>query len=208
LKIHTVEFIATLVDPRAPFPDDLPQVAFMGRSNVGKSSLINTLLGRTRKKIAHVSATPGKTQGLNFYRVNDAFFLVDLPGFGFARAPTAVREGWVSLIRGYLSRPDGPRAVTFLLDVRRTPSAEDMQMLEDLSQRGIPTLIVVTKVDKLTHSAKGREIPRLAERLGLPIDQILPFSSHTGEGRTELLEALESILTPHPVGEEGEPVEP
>jgi len=194
MKIGAVEYAGTLVDPKAPFPGDLPQVAFAGRSNVGKSSLINVLLRRTQKKLAHVSSTPGKTQALNFYRVNDAFFLVDLPGFGFAQAPAAVREGWKSLIEGYMGRPDGPRAVVFLLDIRRNPSEEDVQMLAYLAQVGTPTLVVLTKVDKLTWSRRSRDIPAMVEKLGLDPDQVLPFSSKTGEGRDELLAALESLL--------------
>jgi GTP-binding protein len=194
MKIGAVEYAGTLVDPKAPFPGDLPQVAFAGRSNVGKSSLINVLLRRTQKKLAHVSSTPGKTQALNFYRVNDAFFLVDLPGFGFAQAPAAVREGWKSLIEGYMGRPDGPRAVVFLLDIRRNPSEEDVQMLAYLAQVGTPTLVVLTKVDKLTWSRRSRDIPAMVEKLGLDPDQVLPFSSKTGEGRDDLLTAIESLL--------------
>jgi GTP-binding protein len=194
MKIGAVEYAGTLVDPKAPFPGDLPQVAFAGRSNVGKSSLINVLLRRTQKKLAHVSSTPGKTQALNFYRVNDAFFLVDLPGFGFAQAPASVREGWKSLIEGYMGRPDGPRAVVFLLDIRRNPSEEDVQMLAYLAQVGVPTLVVLTKVDKLTWSRRSRDIPAMVEKLGLDPDQVLPFSSKTGEGREELLTAIEALL--------------
>jgi GTP-binding protein len=194
LRVGSVEFAGTLVDPLAPFPGDLPQVAFAGRSNVGKSSLINTLLRRTRKKIAHVSSSPGKTQALNFYRVNDDFFLVDLPGYGFARVPPEVREGWKALVEGYLSRPDGPRAVVLLLDARRTPSTEDLRMLEYLAAMGTPTLVVVTKVDKLTRSRRARDLPALVERLGLDPEQVLAFSSKTGEGREELLDAMEQVL--------------
>jgi GTP-binding protein len=194
MKIGAVEYAGTLVDPQAPFPGDLPQVAFAGRSNVGKSSLINTLLRRTRKKLAHVSATPGKTQALNFYRVNDAFFLVDLPGFGFAKAPAEVRDGWKALIEGYLARPDGPRAVVLLLDIRRNPSLEDVEMLARLSELGTPTLVVLTKVDKLTWSRRSRDIPAMVEKLGLDPDQVLPFSSKTGEGRGELLAAVNALL--------------
>lgn len=194
MKIGAVEYAGTLVDPKAPFPGDLPQVAFAGRSNVGKSSLINTLLRRTRKKLAHVSATPGKTQALNFYRVNDAFFLVDLPGFGFAKAPAGVRDGWKALIDGYLARPDGPRAVVLLLDIRRNPSSEDVEMLARLSELGTPTLVVLTKVDKLTWSRRSRDIPAMVEKLGLDPEQVLAFSSKTGEGRDELLAAVNALL--------------
>ncbi len=119
--IRSVEFAGSVASPKNPLPGDLPQVAFSGRSNVGKSSLINVLLGRTRKKVAHVSSTPGKTQMLNFYRVNDRFFLVDLPGFGYAKAPGPVRESWKRLVEWYLSRPDGVCGVVHLVDGRHRP---------------------------------------------------------------------------------------
>jgi GTP-binding protein len=194
LKIDRVEYAGTLVDPLAPLPEALPQVAFSGRSNVGKSSLINTLLRRTRKKLAHVSSTPGKTQALNFFRVNERFFLVDLPGFGFAQVPAAVREGWQELIEGYLARDDGPLGAVHLVDIRRDPTATDLQMLEYLASIELPTLVVFTKVDKLTHSERTRKVGSLATGLQLELEQVIPFSSKTGEGREELLEALDVLL--------------
>ncbi len=194
MKIHTVEYIGTLVDPAAPFPDALPQVAFAGRSNVGKSSLINTILNRTRKKIAHVSATPGKTQALNFFRVNEEFLLVDLPGFGFAKVPMEVKGGWKALVEGYLARPDGPKAVVHLLDVRRDPTPEDVQMLEYLAQLGVPALLVLTKVDKFSKSRKLERVRELVKEFGLDPEQVVPFSSKTGEGRELLLGALSDLL--------------
>ncbi|TVP58640.1 MAG: YihA family ribosome biogenesis GTP-binding protein [Gemmatimonadales bacterium] len=194
MKIHTVEYVGTLVDPSAPFPDALPQVAFAGRSNVGKSSLINTILNRTRKKIAHVSATPGKTQALNFFRVNDEFLLVDLPGFGFAKVPMEVKGGWKALVEGYLARPDGPKAVVHLLDVRRDPTPEDVQMLEYLAKLGVPALLVLTKVDKFSKSRKINRVRELVKEFGLDPEQVVPFSSKTGEGRELLLGALSDLL--------------
>ncbi len=194
MKIHTVEYVGTLVDPAAPFPDALPQVAFAGRSNVGKSSLINTILNRTRKKIAHVSATPGKTQALNFFRVNEEFLLVDLPGFGFAKVPMEVKGGWKALVEGYLARPDGPKAVVHLLDVRRDPTPEDVQMLEYLAQLGVPALLVLTKVDKFSKSRKLERVRELVKEFGLDPEQVVPFSSKTGEGRELLLGALSDLL--------------
>lgn len=194
MKIRSVEFAGTVVNPAADLPDDLPQVAFSGRSNVGKSSLINTILGRTRKHVARVSATPGKTQALNFFRVNDTFFLVDLPGFGFAKVPTSVKDGWKELVEGYLGRPDGALAVVHLMDVRRDPRDSDLQMLEYLAGMGKPALVVLTKVDKLNRSQRGRRIGSIIEELGLAEDQVVPFSSKTGEGREVLLEALAALL--------------
>lgn len=206
MKIERVEYAGTLVDPDAPLPEPLPQVAFSGRSNVGKSSLINTLLRRTRKKLAHVSARPGKTQALNFFRVNERFFLVDLPGFGFADVPLSVKEGWQALIEGYLAREDGPRGAVHLVDIRRDPMPTDLQMLEYLATIGLPTLVVLTKADKLTHSRRLQQVKALAEGLHLDMEQVILFSSKTGEGREELLEALAALLDAEPRG--GEPVQP
>jgi GTP-binding protein len=194
MKIRSVEYAGTLVKPQADFPGDLPQVAFAGRSNVGKSSLINVLLERSKKKVAHVSSTPGKTQGLNFYRGNDEFFLVDLPGFGFAQVPESVREGWKDLIEGYLSRPDGPRAVVHLVDIRRDPVQSDLKMLDFLSGIGMPTLVAFTKLDKLTRSRGLDRVAKLTEKLELDSDQVVPFSSKTGQGREALLGAVASLL--------------
>ncbi len=194
MKITRVEFAGSVADPTAPLPGTLPQVAFCGRSNVGKSSLINVLLQRTRKKLAHVSARPGKTQLLNFYRVNDRFFLVDLPGFGFAKAPKEVREGWGRMVKGYLSRPDGPRGTVHLLDIRHDPTDGDREMLATLADLGLPVLVVLTKVDKLTRTHRQRRTEAIVRSLGLDPEQVVPFSSLTGEGREELLEAVEGLL--------------
>ena len=204
MKIRSVEYVGTVVDPKAPFPANLPQVAFSGRSNVGKSSLINTLLGRTKSKVARVSATPGKTQALNFYRVNDTFLLVDLPGFGFAKAPTKLRQAWKPLIEGYLARSDGPRAVVHLVDVRREPTDHDLQMLDYLSGLGIPTLVGITKVDKLTRERRGKVVPALTKALALDPAQVVPVSSKTGEGKDDLLGAIERIVEGAGAREAGE----
>ncbi len=194
LVVREVSFVTSVVDPGAELPPGLPQVAFVGRSNVGKSSLINTILGRTRKKIAHVSGRPGKTQALNFFRVNDDFFLVDLPGYGFAEVPESIRSGWKGLVEGYLRRPDGPSAVIQLLDVRRKPSSEDLEMLDFLAGLGIPALVAITKVDKLTHSKKAPQVEEVRKAAGLDPDQVVPFSSMTGEGKEALLAALAALL--------------
>lgn len=194
MKIRTVEYAGSVASPDGPLPGELPQVAFSGRSNVGKSSLINVLLRRTRRKIAHVSGTPGKTRMLNFYRVNERFFLVDLPGFGFARVPKAVQRSWRALIEGYLARKSDLRGVVHLVDCRRPPTDTDLQMLDYLSELGLPTLVVLTKIDKLTRTERVRSVAAATETLGVDPDQIVPFSSKTGEGREELLDALDSLL--------------
>jgi len=195
MKIRTVEYAGTIVKPDAERPGPLPQIAFSGRSNVGKSSLINVLLQRTRKKIARVSATPGKTQAINFYDVNEEFYLVDLPGFGYAQVPKKMRDAWQHLIEGYLGGEEGPIGVVHLVDCRRPPTDLDLQMLDYLAGVGLPALIVLTKMDKLK-SGRARDvaIETAAHDLGVDAEQLLPFSSKTGEGRDGLLGALGELL--------------
>lgn len=195
MKIGSVEFAGTVVAPDAPLPDRLPQVAFSGRSNVGKSSLINTLLQRTRRKIAHVSSTPGKTRGLNFYRVNDRFLLVDLPGYGYAEVPESVRAAWTELIEWYLAEPGRVQGVVHLVDARHAPTPHDRHMVGYLAEMALPTLVVLTKMDKLKRSQREGSVARARESLGLDDQQVLPFSSKTGEGREELLDALDELVS-------------
>jgi len=200
VKVRTVEFAGSLFDAGAPVPGDLPQVAFSGRSNVGKSSLINVLLRRTRKKLAHVSGTPGKTRSLNFYLVNDRFFLVDLPGFGFARASSRVRQSWKTLVEEYLVGEPKLRGVVHLVDARHDPTITDLEMVEFLAARGLPTLVVLTKMDKLKRMARERTVTTAVERLNIDEDQVLSCSSKTGEGREELLTALDNLLGMDEIG--------
>lgn len=194
MKIRSVEFVGSVAEPDAPPPGGLPQVAFSGRSNVGKSSLINTLLRRTRSKVARVSSQPGKTQTLNFFRINDRFLLVDLPGYGFAKVPDHVQQRWKRLVEGYLSRREGITGVVHLVDVRHDPSPLDRQMLDYLSALQIPTLVVITKIDKLGRGRRKEQIDSIRDTLALDPEQVLPFSAKTGEGRDDLLEAIEHLV--------------
>ncbi len=196
MKIRHAEYAGTVAQPDGPRPEgDLPQIAFSGRSNVGKSSLINVILNRTRHKIAKVSGKPGKTQAINFYRVNtDEFFLVDLPGFGYAEVPKAMRDQWKGLIEGYLASPNGPVGVVHLVDCRRPPTQLDLEMLDYLASIKLPVLIVLTKMDKLKASARRKSIEKAVADLGITEDQLVPFSSLNGEGREPLLEALGSLI--------------
>ena len=195
MEIRTVEYAGTVATPTQPAPAQLPEIAFSGRSNVGKSSLINVLLKRTRRKLAHVSATPGKTRALNFYRVNEHFFLVDLPGFGYARVPQQQQDEWRKLIEGYLARSPRLKGVVHLVDARHAPHPADHRMLEYLAGLGVPALVVATKMDKLKHSDRAPHLTRIADELGVDTEQLVPFSSHTGEGREELLDALDELLS-------------
>jgi GTP-binding protein len=204
VKIRTVEFAGAVASPDGSGPGGLPEVAFAGRSNVGKSSLINRLLGRNRTPVARVSGTPGKTREVNFYRVDAlreamddpvVFYLVDLPGYGYARVPESVRGAWKPLIEGYLRASDALRGVVQLVDARHGPTKDDLHMLEFLATLGVPALVALTKVDKLRQSQRAQQESTIRERLGLDLEQLVPFSSRTGEGRDELLRSVEALLT-------------
>lgn len=173
-------------------PATLPEVAFAGRSNVGKSSLINSLL--RRKKAARVSNTPGRTREINFFEVNGAFLLVDLPGYGYARISKEQRASWRPLIEGYLQGSPMLRGVVQLLDARRDPSDEDLQMLDFLAHVGTPTLVVATKIDKLRPAERDARINEIARHAGVEVEQIIPFSAVTGAGRDELAEAIAGLV--------------
>ncbi len=203
MKIRSVEFVGGLAEPGGSIPGGLPEVAFSGRSNVGKSSLINRLLGRTRTPIARVSNTPGKTREVNFFRVDALgfesgepveFFLVDLPGYGYAKVPAELRDAWKPLIESYLRRSPALQGVVQLLDSRHGPTRDDHQMLTFLADLGIPTLVVLTKADKLKRSQRKKQFGSITTELGLAMEQIVPFSAVTGEGRDDLLRALEGLL--------------
>lgn len=204
MKIRSVDFVGALAAPGGATPEGLPEIAFSGRSNVGKSSLINRLLGRTRTPVARVSGTPGKTREVNFFHVDAIperagadpveFHLVDLPGYGYARVPKGVRDSWKPLIEDYLGRSGDLRGVVQLVDARHAPTADDLRMVEYLAALGAPTLVVLTKVDKLKRSQRAQRFQSIAETLELDMEQILPFSALSGEGRDELLAALESLL--------------
>lgn len=170
----------------------LPEVAFAGRSNVGKSSLINRLV--RRKKFARVSNTPGRTREINFFAVNEQFVLADLPGYGYARISKERKAEWRPLIEAYLRRSPALKGVVQLLDARRIPSDDDLQMLDFLADVGTPTIIVATKVDKLTKAERAGRVDELARYAGVEIDQVIPFSAVTGEGRDELAEAIVALV--------------
>lgn len=193
LVIRDVEFLGGMASPGGWRPPaDLPEVAFSGRSNVGKSSLLNRLV--RRKAIARVSQTPGKTREINFYRVNRAFTLVDLPGYGFARVSKRVRAQWRPLIEGYLRKSEQLRGVVQLIDARHPPTADDLQMLDFLAELGAPVIVVLTKVDKLSRTAASERIAEAARTLGVDEDQVIPFSVVTGVGRDALAEAIVSLV--------------
>ena len=194
LVIRKLEFIGGMAsaDGWRP-PPELPEIAFAGRSNVGKSSLLNRLV--RRKAFARVSRTPGRTREINFFRVNDRFILSDLPGYGYARISKERKADWRPLIEGYLRNTPTLAGVVQLLDIRREPSDDDVSMLDYLAELGLPTVVALTKTDKLSRSAADERTQEIMNALSLSREQTIPFSATTGLGRDELAEALESLLS-------------
>lgn len=193
LVIRYLDFLGPQVSKGGWRPEaTLPEIAFAGRSNVGKSSLLNTLL--KRKALARVSHTPGRTRQINFFSVNKQFVLADLPGYGYAKISKQRKAEWRPLIEGYLKSSSKLAGVVLLLDVRHEPSPDDVQMLNFLAELGAPTIVVVTKTDKIGPVVAEGRIQAMSEALGLDADQVIGFSSRTGEGRDELASALVDLL--------------
>jgi GTP-binding protein len=195
MKILTAEFVTSAVSaaqyPRQP----LPEVAFAGRSNVGKSSLINALVHR--KNLVKTSATPGKTRALNFFVVNQRWLLVDLPGYGYAKVPREVQASWQPMVETYLRQRTTLRAVVHIVDLRHPPTAQDQQLRGWLLHHGITIVTVATKADQVTRSQRPAHVRTLAQGLGLPAEEpLLLFSARNHEGRSQLWHCLHALLTP------------
>jgi GTP-binding protein len=186
MRVGEAKFVAASTRP-GQFPaSELPEIAFAGRSNVGKSSLLNRLTGR--RALARVSKTPGRTQQINFFAVGERFVLVDLPGYGYARVPKAVQEDWRRLVESYLATRRQLRAVVLIVDVRRGIEEDDQLLLDFLGDHGVRAVLVATKIDKVGRAELQK---RLAE---LRSSAVLPFSSVTGEGMTELWQVLSDAV--------------
>lgn len=194
LPIRRLDFLGPMATADGWRPEHtLPEVAFAGRSNVGKSSLLNSLV--RRKAFARVSKTPGRTREINFFSVNDQFVLADLPGYGYARISKERQAEWRPLIEGFLRGSTRLAGIVQLLDVRRDPTDDDRQMLDLLAELELPTLVCVTKTDKLSKSAIAARVQTLARQLALDPEQIIPFSAVTGAGRDELAAAVVSLVS-------------
>ena len=193
MVIKNVE-LETVCGVTSMLPDNkLPEVAFAGKSNVGKSSLINALMNR--KSYARISATPGKTQTINFYNINKEIYLVDLPGYGYAKASEKEREAWGQMIERYLNTSEKLRAVFLLVDIRHAPSANDKQMFEWMAYVGYDPIVIATKLDKIKRSQIDKQIKIIRQGLGADKETIIvPFSAETKQGRDIIWDFMDQVI--------------
>lgn len=190
--IKSAAFVKSAVKPPQYPSPNVSEIAFAGRSNVGKSSLINALLGR--KKLVKTSSTPGRTQTINFFVVNDRFYFADLPGYGYAKVPPAVKSKWGPMVETYLKTRESLRAVVVILDIRRLPNQADHALLDWLSHYRISQIVVLTKIDKLKKGKQVLQRARIAEELLVETSSLIPFSATTGTGKRRLWKAIETML--------------
>ena len=188
--------LETVCGITSKIPDNpFNEVAFAGKSNVGKSSMINALLNR--KSLARTSAQPGKTQTINFYNVNDAMYLVDLPGYGYAKTSASEKEKWGKMIENYLHTSKKLQAVFLLIDIRHDPSANDKMMYDWMVYQGFTPIIIATKLDKIKRSQIQKNVKAIREGLNVqPGTMIIPFSAETKQGRDEIWELIDSFVLP------------
>ena len=189
VNLHNAQFVLSAVSPRDFLDDGLPQVAFAGRSNVGKSSAINRLLNR--KNFARVGAVPGKTVHINYFRIDDAFYLVDLPGYGYAQVSKGERDRWGKLMEDYFARPELLTLGVMIVDARHKPTADDRTMARWFRDTGRPLVVAANKLDKLKKSEIIPNLQLIRDTLELGEgDPVIPFSAEKGTGREELLGAI------------------
>lgn len=194
--IKSAEFVTSAVK-HAQYPDEpLPEIAFAGRSNVGKSSLINTLVNR--KRLVKTSSTPGRTQLINFFRVNHELFLVDLPGFGYAKVPMAVQKKWGPMVETYISSRTNLLAVAVIMDVRRTPGEEEHNLLGWLRQFALPPILILTKTDKLSKTNLKKQQTKISAALGIPATKLILFSAKTRKGKETVWRVIDSLIKTPP----------
>jgi GTP-binding protein len=190
--ISSAQFVKSAVTTSQYPPADLPEIAFTGRSNVGKSSLINTLVNR--KHLVKTSSTPGRTQLINFFIINEAFSFVDLPGFGYAKVPAAIRKSWGPMIETYLSTRKTLKGVVLIMDIRRIPGMQELNFIEWLRYYTIPGILVLTKSDKLSKNKQITQRRAIADALGVPIEEPILFSAKSRMGKDDLWDALERLI--------------
>ena len=203
MVIRSVE-LETVAGVTSALPkNQLPEVAFAGRSNVGKSSLINALMNR--KAYARTSSQPGKTQTINYYRINDQIYCVDLPGYGFARVSREEKEAWVKMIEKYLVTSEQLAAVFLLLDIRHRPNANDKQMFDWIQYMGYQAIVIATKADKIKRSQIPGQLRQMKEELKADEDTIIiPFSALTKQGREDIWDLMDQVIENAAGNEEAE----
>jgi GTP-binding protein len=189
--VSSADFVTSAVKPAQYPPPEYPEIAFAGRSNVGKSSLINTLVNR--KGLVKTSRTPGRTQLVNFFLINQTFSFVDLPGYGYAKVPAAVQKKWGPMIEGYLSTRETLKGVLVLMDVRRTPGAEEMNLFEWLDFHGVRAVPILTKADKFSRARQQDRRRLIAEALGTAPEELVLFSAKSRQGRDAVWETVAEL---------------
>ena len=190
--IKSAEFVTSATKPPQYPPEGLPEIAFAGRSNVGKSSLINVLVNR--KRLVKTSSTPGRTQLVNFFDINDYITFVDLPGYGYARVPASVRKKWGPMIETYLSGRNTLKGVVVILDIRRTPREEEHNLIAWLEHYAIASILVLTKTDKLSKTKLAKQRAAVARSLALDSSDLILFSAKSRKGREDVWKAIEFLL--------------
>ena len=193
--------LETVIGVTSKIPDNqMPEIAFAGKSNVGKSSLINALMNR--KSLARTSSQPGKTQTINFYNINDELYFVDLPGYGYAKVSQQEKEKWGKMIEKYLHRSKVLQAVFLLVDIRHEPSANDKQMYEWIMANGYHPIVIATKLDKINRSQVAKQVKIVKQGLGVDKDTIvIPFSAETKPGREEIYDLIDQLIQQEEVTE-------
>ena len=192
MKITSAEFVTSATKPSQYPPEGSPEIAFAGRSNVGKSSLINVLVNR--KRLVKTSSTPGRTQLVNFFDINDSINFVDLPGYGYAKVPASVRKKWGPMIETYLAGRNTLKGVVVILDIRRTPREEEQNLIDWLSHYSIASILVLTKTDKLSKTKLAKQLAVVARTLALDAGDLILFSAKSRKGREDVWRAIESLL--------------
>ena len=192
MKIKSAKFVTSATKPAQYPPADLPEIAFAGRSNVGKSSLINTLVNR--KHLVKTSSTPGRTQLINFFNINEAVGFVDLPGYGYARVPVSVRKKWGPMIETFLSQRESLKGIVVIMDVRRTPGTEELDLLHWLAHYNIACILVITKADKLSKNKQTKQVNTIIQALGVSRQEVILFSAKTSLGKDAVWEAILTLV--------------
>jgi len=193
--IKSAEFVKSAVKPSQYPLAELPEIAFAGRSNVGKSSLINTLVNR--KRLVKTSSTPGRTQLINFFIINKAFLFVDLPGYGYAKVPASVKKTWGPMVETYLSTRKTLKGVVLIMDIRREPGQQELNFIDWLDYYSIPSILTLTKADKLSKTKQIKQHLSIAKALSVDNNDLILFSAKTRLGKDSVWDAVEQLIGRH-----------